>query len=402
METLLDQVDADIRVEFRMAEAEFAQRAAWWASAEVHRAIEATLREAAEHPEVFIDAAMLRGDTVEFAQRAAAADLAVRLNLAESTVRAYGATATLLRERLPRLWAWFTEGEVSTQNARAASDIVMELPESSWAEFDLRLEDAARTLAPARFRAKARALREKLHADTLEQRHTVANAERGVWSEHDRDGMGWLNARLSSENLALATANLDRMAFDLFREQDETRTMAQLRADILADLLTGARTAGGAGVTVALTIPVMTLLGHSIEPAMLEGVGPIPFDTARELAAGAPSITRLLTHPITGTVLGMDPNQYRSSAALKRFLAMRDVTCDFPGCGRRAAHCDLDHTEAWAEGGLTTAENLSHRCRKHHTMKHQTKWRVERPPGAQRAVWTSPTGHEREADPPPF
>jgi hypothetical protein len=146
----------------------------------------------------------------------------------------------------------------------------------------------------------------------------------------------------------------------------------------------------------------MTLLGHSIEPAMLEGVGPIPFDTARELAAGAPSITRLLTHPITGTVLGMDPNQYRSSAALKRFLAMRDVTCDFPGCGRRAAHCDLDHTEAWAEGGLTTAENLSHRCRKHHTMKHQTKWRVERPPGAQRAVWTSPTGHEREADPPPF
>jgi len=402
MENLLDQADADIRVEFRMAEAEFAQRAAWWASAEVYRAIEATLREAAEHPEVFIDSAMLRGDAVEYAQRAAAADLAVRLNLAESTVRSYGATAHLLRTRMPRLWMWFTEGEVSTQNARAASDIVLELPESSWAAFDRELEDAARTLAPARFRTNARALREKLHADTLEERHVTANAERGVWSEHDRDGMGWLSARLSSEKLSLVMASIDRLAFDLFSAADETRTMAQLRADILSDLLTGANTASGAGVTVALTIPVMTLLGHSIEPAMLEGVGPIPLSTARELAADAPSITRLLTHPITGTVLGMDPHQYRSSAALKRFLALRDVTCDFPGCGRRAAHCDLDHTEAWAEGGLTTADNLSHRCRSHHTMKHQTKWRVERPPGSERAVWTSPTGHEREADPPPF
>ena len=402
MEALLDRADAGTRVEFGMAEAELAQRAQWWASAEVFRAIDATLREAAEHPEVFIDSAMLRGDAVEYAQRAAAADLAVRLNLAEATVRSYGSVAGLLRERLPQIWAWFQEGEISTQNAREASTVVLELPESCWAKFDSGLLDAARTLTPARFRAKARALREKLHADTLEERHAAAEAQRGVWIEHDRDGMGWLSAHLSGEKLALVMANLDRMAFDLFRESDETRTMAQLRADLLADLLTGARTAGAAGVTVALTIPVITLLGESIEPAMLEGVGPIPLDVARKLAADAPSITRLLTHPITGTVLGMDPDQYRSSAAVKRFLAMRDVTCDFPGCGRRALNCDLDHTEAWADGGATTADNLHHLCRRHHTMKHQTKWRVERPPGAERSVWTSPTGHMRQADPPPF
>jgi len=401
MEALLDRADAGTRVEFGMVDAELAQRAQWWASAEVFRAIEATLREAAEHPEVFIDSAMLRGDAIEFAQRAAAADLAVRLNLAETTVRSYGAVAGLLRERLPQIWAWFREGEISTQNAREASAVVLELPESSWARFDSELLDAARTLTPARFRAKARALREKLHADTLEQRHAAAEAERGVWVEYDRDGMGWLNAHLSAEKLALVMANLDRMAFDLFREPDETRTMAQLRADLLADLLTGANTAGAAGATVALTIPVMSLLGESIEPAMLEGVGPIPLDVARELAADAPCVTRLLTHPISGVVIGMDSQQYRSSAALKRFLGLRDVTCDFPGCGRRAQHCDLDHTRSWPEGA-TTADNLQHRCRRHHTMKHQTKWRVERPPGAERAVWTSPTGHVREADPPPF
>jgi len=383
---LLDPADADIRVEFGMAEAEVAQRAQWRASAEVFRAIDAVMREAAAHPEVFIDAAMLRGDAVEFAERAAAADLAVRLNLAESTVRAHGNVASTLRERLPSLWAWFAEGEVSTQNAREAAAIAIELPVDAWAPFESRILDAAHTLAPARFRTRARAVREKLHAETLTERHEAAASQRGVWIEPDRDGMGWLHARLSSEKLAMAGANLDTIAFGLFTVAGEERTMAQLRADVLADLLTGAD-GQKPGVTVALTIPALSLLGHSSEPALLEGVGPIDLDTARRLCATAPSITRLLTDPVTGTVLHMDPRQYRPSAALKRWLAIQQVTCDFPGCGRRAAACDLDHTRAWADGGLTTADNLSHRCRRHHTMKHQTMWRGGGAPRAEGAGW---------------
>jgi hypothetical protein len=402
MEILLDPANAHTRVEFGMAEAEVAQRAQWRASAEVFRAIDATLREAAAHPEVFIEAQMLRGDAIEFAERAAAADLAVRLSLAEATVRTHGQVASTLRQRLPLLWAWFTEGEVSTQNAREAAAIVTELPADYWAQFEKQIVDAARTLAPARFRARARAIREKLHADTLTERHDAAEAHRGVWTEPDRDGMGWLHAHLSAEKLAMISANLDGVAFGLFAAADEERTMAQLRADVLSDLLTGAGAHSKVGVTVALTVPVMSVLGHSDQPANLEGVGPIDIETARRLCATAPSITRLLTDPVSGAVLQLDPHQYRPSAALKRWLGIQQVTCDFPGCGRRAANCDLDHTRAWADGGLTTADNLAHRCRKHHTMKHQTKWQVDRPPGAERAVWTSPTGYSREADPPPF
>lgn len=399
---LLDPANAEVRVEFGMVEAELAQRTQWRASAAVFRAADEVLREAAAHPEVFIDAQMLRGDAVELAERAAAADLAVRLNLAESTVRNYAYLASTLRQRLPLLWAWFTEGEVSTQNAREASMIVGELPAEHWAPFEAKIVEAARTLAPARFRAKARAIREKLHAETLAERHVSAAAERGVWIETDRDGMGWLNAYLSSEKLAKISAQLDSAAFDLFTEGDEQRTMAQLRADILSDLLTGSGTPSQVGVTVALTIPVLSMLGQSDQPAVIEGAGPIDIETARRLCAEAPSLTRLLTDPVTDTVLRMDAHQYRPSAALKRWLAITQVTCDFPGCGRRAKNCDLDHTQAWAEGGATSAANLTHRCRRHHTMKHQTKWRVQRPPNQERAVWTSPTGHTRTADPPPF
>jgi hypothetical protein len=404
METLLDPADADVRVTFGMAEAEVALHAQWRAAAATFRAIETVMREAAHHPEVFVRTEQLNPrDAAEFAQRAATADLAVRLNMAEGTVRSQADISEKLRTRLPGLWAVFGDGEVSTQNAREAAALVADLPEEHWASFDLAITEPAQRLAPPRFRAKARALRDRLLVQTAVARHERGLLERGVWSEHDRDGMGWINAHISSEQIVLAEAHIEALAFEQLTADGEGRTMQQLRADVVADLLTGrgVGASGAAGVTVALTVPVMTLLGNGDEPATLEGVGPIDIETARALCATAPSLTRLLTDPIRNTVVAMDPQQYRSNRALKRWLAHRDVTCTFPGCGRRAATCDLDHVTAWAAGGTTTADNLAHLCRKHHTMKHNTRWRVKKPPG-ERSVWTSPTGFVRPTDPPPF
>jgi hypothetical protein len=407
MDTVLDPRLAETRVLFAMAEAEVAQHSQWRSSALAFAAIDDVLREAAAHPEIFVDEQMLRGDAVELSVRAAVADLAVRLNLAEATVRGHGHIAATLRARLPQLWAWFVDGEVSTQNAREAASIVAELPQSMWGALDGRLVDAARTLAPARFATRARALRERLHPVPLEERHESATTQRRVSTELDRDGMGWLSAYLPSDVLALAVAHMDELAFDLFRDADETRTMHQLRADVLSDLLVGAQAGSKPGVTLALTIPMLTLLGHGDEPAQLEGVGPIDLDTARRLAGDSPSLTRLLTDPVSGAVLQMDPTQRRMSAALKRWFRIRHALCDFPGCGRRAADSDLDHTTAWSDHGPTTIANLAPRCRLHHTLKHQSKWRVETPSGATPSgasppVWTSPTGYRRAVDPPPF
>ncbi|CAN5249201.1 HNH endonuclease signature motif containing protein [soil metagenome] len=399
---LLDPTRAETRVEFSMAEAEVAQHAQRRASATVFRAIEVTLREAAAHPEVFVDDVYVRGDAVELSIRAAVADLAVRLNLSEAAVRSQAAVASTLRERLPQVWAWFVEGEISTQNACEASSAVLELPATNWAAFDNALLEPAKTLAPARFRTTARSLRERLHGTPLPERRAAAFSQRRVWSEGDRDGMGYLGAYLPTEQLALANAHIDGLAFALFTDGDESRTMSQLRADVLADLLTGAGSPSSPTVTVALTIPALAVLGHSDEPAIMEGVGPIDLEIARSFAAAAPSITRLLTDPFGRQVLQMDPRQYRTSAALRRWFRIQHLTCDFPGCGRRAVNCDLDHTVAHSHGGETTTENLAPRCRKHHTMKHHTRWRVEKLPGARCSVWISPTGYEREADPPPF
>ncbi len=56
-----------------------------------------------------------------------------------------------------------------------------------------------------------------------------------------------------------------------------------------------------------------------------------------------------------------------------------------------ATDCDLDHREAWADGGPTTEENLAPLCRHDHIVRHNG-WKLERlPDGAHR--WTSRLGH---------
>ena len=110
---------------------------------------------------------------------------------------------------------------------------------------------------------------------------------------------------------------------------------------------------------VILTVPVLSLLGHSDEPAELEGFGPIDIETATMLAANAPSFVRVLTHPETGAVLSVGRDRYRIPADLRRTVQLRDVMCRFPGCHRRAGRCDVDHSLAWADGGATEACNLA-------------------------------------------
>jgi hypothetical protein len=177
--------------------------------------------------------------------------------------------------------------------------------------------------------------------------------------------------------------------------EEQRRTISQICADAIGDLLadgvTPAGTGGGIRGSVMVTVPVLTAMGASDEPGILEGYGPIPPDMAREIAAGAPSFTRLLTHPETGAVLSVGSKQYTVPADLRRALRLRDGTCRFPGCNRPATRSDIDHTTAWNEGGPTDLNNLAHLCRPHHRLKHQTLWAVEQEPGGV-LVWTSPAG----------
>jgi Restriction endonuclease len=402
---LYDPARAETRVAFGVAEAEFAASTIARATAEQMRAIVAVLAEARREPAALLDEASVDmldvAQQVDYAQRAAVADLAASIGMAEGTVWALARQGQLLMQATPRVWARFREGEFSAPNARRLADRVTEVSPERWYDLDAAVEQLG-TLAPARFASWLNRIVEQLATEPLAVRHRRAEERRCVTVEPERDGMAWLGIHLSAANAAQVMSRLDADADHLASLPDETRTRDQLRADVaVALLLSTSATGSPVRATVSVTVPVLTLLGLSDEPGSLDGCTPIDPGTARELAASAPSFHRILTHPITGAILDVDRTTYQVPADLKRAVIARNPTCVFPGCGRHARRCDLDHTHAWADGGPTCLSNLRPLCTHHHRLKHLTTWRVTPTPTG--VEWESPTGRIHHIDdPPPF
>ncbi len=274
-------------------------------------------------------------------------------------------------------------------------------------------------LVPSRFRAKARAWRERHHPASIEERHTTSAADRRVEYTPDRDGMAWLSAHLPADTAA-GIWDRTTAAARALQAPDEARTLAQLRADITATWLltngsqstggtadrgtTGGQSDGGTGAgagafvpvpraQVLVTVPVLSLLGATDDSAVLDGYGPIPPSMARRLIAdGAGSFHRVLTDPRDGAPLEIGRTSYRLTAAQRHWLRLRDGRCPFPSCGNHSLDNEADHLLAWADGGTTGISNLGQPCPKHHRLKHASAWTPagaskDHPPG-----WTSPSG----------
>jgi len=188
----------------------------------------------------------------------------------------------------------------------------------------------------------------------------------------------------------------------------DPRSFDQLRSDLAAELMLAGELsdeeasphtlARSITAEVAVVIPALTLLGDSDEPATLAGQAPIGIEEATLLAAQAPSLVRILTHPVSEAILFVDT--YRPSEQLRRFLRVRDGRCRFPGCTGPPGRCDIDHTIAAEHGGATSADNLAHLCRGDHTLKHHGGWKVRQTePGV--LEWTSPNGYVHTDRPDP-
>jgi hypothetical protein len=264
---------------------------------------------------------------------------------------------------------------------------------------------------PSRFRHKARTWRERHHPVSIEKRHAKGVQDRRFEYAPDRDGMSWLSAYLPADTAA-GIWNRATAAARSLQGPDEPRTLTQLRADTAADWLLRGVAEGTPSPTaqVLVTVPVLSLLATatatgtesddaSIEPAMLDGYGPIPASMARRLIAdGADSFHRVLTDPRDGAPLEIGRTSYRIPKAMRQWLRLRDGKCPFPGCNNHSLDNEADHLLAWAHGGTTGITNLGQPCRKHHRLKHTTGWKptpatLDKPPG-----WTSPTGRHYQSE----
>ncbi|KRE78409.1 HNH endonuclease signature motif containing protein [Arthrobacter sp. Soil763] len=368
------------------------------------------------------------------------AEVAGSMTVSERTAGALISDCVALTERLPLTLKALQAGTLSWQHARIMVDETANLDAAGAAALEAHFLDPAAPdtargcpageLVPGRFRARARTWRERHHPVSIEARHARCAADRRVEFVPDSDGMAWFNAYLPAETAA-GIWNRTTATARALQGPEESRTLTQLRADVAATLLlTGNNTgsadnaAGGdivnedivagdvadAGVVgggapvpraqVLVTVPVLSLLGLTEEPAMLDGYGPIPPSTARRLVAGgADSFHRVLVDPRDGVPLEIGRTSYRVTKALRQWLRLRDGKCPFPGCNNSSLDTDADHVLAWADGGTTGISNLGQPCRKHHRLKHTTAWR---PVGATKTSppgWISPAGRTYASEP---
>ena len=178
----------------------------------------------------------------------------------------------------------------------------------------------------------------------------------------------------------------------------DLRTMDMKRADALSEIagIAVSLSADEAkshrrSVSVNVTVDLKTLLGLNDNPGQLAGYGVLPAQIVRALA-GEGKWRRFITDPNTGTLLDYGRDSYQPPQDLVDYLIARDRTCRFPGCRQSAARADIDHAEAWEDGGETSAANLGALCRRHHRMKTHGGWKlISNEDGS--CNWESPDGH---------
>lgn len=223
------------------------------------------------------------------------------------------------------------------------------------------------------------------------------------WTEGD--GAVRFDARLTPDDgarlVAAVTAQADRLAVEARRSgHDESRKA--LAADALLRLACddhrSARAASSAtvrtggpdrGPTTMVHVRVdheALLRGHveSGEICEIPGIGPIPVDVARRLAVDS-ILSVLVTKGVDVTAVAHAGRTI--PASIRRALIERDTVCVVPGCGIGEG-LEIDHVEAFAEGGKTVLANLVRLCHWHHYLKTHQRHRLE--PTADGWRWVSP------------
>ncbi|GAA1981769.1 hypothetical protein GCM10009754_68290 [Amycolatopsis minnesotensis] len=179
--------------------------------------------------------------------------------------------------------------------------------------------------------------------------------------------------------------------------------MDQLRLDSLVERCLGGGCAGKPKAQIFVHIDLPTLMGLRDNPAELTGYGEISPELAREIAFDANSVwNRIITEPMTKLPVALGRKNYRPSKRMRKYLQAAHRTCSMPGCNRPAQYTDLDHAQAWKDGGGTDKINLRSLCRVHHKLRDEPGWTFTTDSQTGVLTVTAPNGRRYTEDPAGF
>jgi hypothetical protein len=157
------------------------------------------------------------------------------------------------------------------------------------------------------------------------------------------------------------------------------RSPDQRRADALVEMAKRSATAPAEGKAPRPLFQVLLgseSLAHLLQLASGQVVSP----TALLPWLDAADLERYLFEPLRERVISVS---YRRTftGALRDLIQVRDRRCFHRTCDVPATHCQVDHVEPWAAGGITAQENGRVACAFHNRARHRRRPPPRPPPG---------------------
>ena len=298
--------------------------------------------------------------------------------------------------RHPQVRRALADGTIDLPKARVISERLDPLDQELATRLAGMVLERASTQTTGQLAARLDRLIIAADPEAAHKKYQRSVADRHLMLEPDSDGTATLTGYHLPADRALRALDHVNLLASRLRVKGETRTMDQLRADVLLDLLEGRRLEAdgiGRGV-VDLRIDLTTLARLDDQPAQVSGWGPLIADVARRVVDEQTKAhwRVTVTNPDTGHPVWTGTTRRRPTATQRRLISAYHPTCVFMGCRHPATRADLDHNQPWARGGSTTINNLAPLCPRHHTVKHQAGWTLQQTrPDTYR--WQSPLGH---------
>jgi hypothetical protein len=289
------------------------------------------------------------------------------------------------------VWAALAEGRIDRAKACAIVRELEDIPDPRREHLELLAIDYAATHTGHQLHKHL--LRMTCEADPDDTLRKKAVDNRGVWITPRGHGMADVHAHLSAEHAEAFIQALRQLAASTDcpdpYQQGDTRTPDQRRADALTGFLVQHTSWD---IHVDVVISADTLIGDNDWTPQIRQLGPVASEIARDLCFSPDARwRRLVTDPLTGTLIDMSSTNYRIPQRIRDAVKARDLTCRFPGCHQPAEYLDCDHIIPWPDGKTRPAD-LAGECRRHHRVKTHSAWTVHHDPASPThdMVWTSP------------
>jgi hypothetical protein len=290
-------------------------------------------------------------------------------------------------EQLPQTQRAFASGDLGYQHVALLARTAEKVGAAAVQGEETNLLKAAESMDPGRFSEVAKTFEYRVDHTAALTEANRAYARRYVHISEVKDGLVHLEGLLDAEGGATLKTALSALMPP--PRKDDERTPGQRRADAMVELarrpLDGSKlgSTGGQRPHLVITASAETLAGlPGAPPAQLEGVGPIPIETAQRHACD-PSVSWLLGQAELESETSHA--HQRIPAPTRRALVTRDRGCVVNHCNRPPAWCDGHHVVWWTRGGKTALPNLALVCGRHHRMLHEEGWTLERKDGRWRA-----------------